>query len=885
MVIIELEDKITEIVNKGDYHEFIYEILEIYGTPRATITRLKKGNLNMSKKNDEVHLKRKVWFKRVENENLFSVFIELERNINSQSTKPRFLIVTDFNTLLAKDIKTDEVLDIQFIDLPKYFDFFLAWKGIEKAEFERENPADVKAAERFARLYNVLSKDNSKIDLFLVRLLFCLFAEDTGIFRQLSFTNSIKTLTREDGKDLNDFLKDVFRIMDIDKKDRLNDLPEYLNKFPYVNGQLFSEPHQDLVFSEKSRKLIIEAGELLDWSQINPDIFGSMIQAVSTRDNRSHLGVHYTSVPNIMKVIKPLFLDNLYKAFNDAYDDDFKLEMLLTRINKIKFFDPACGSGNFLIIAYKEMRRIEINIIKRLKEIRGDYLYMPSITLDQLYGIEIDEFAYEVALLSLWIADHQMNEELNNEIDNAVRPTLPLNISGNIHRGNALHMNWKNVCPNDPEDEVYVFGNPPYLGHHRQSDTHKSDIRRIFQGVRGNGYLDYICGWFYLGSEFIQNSNTTLAFVSTNSICQGEQVAILWSELFLKRINIHFAYQSFKWSNSARNNAGVTVVIIGLTAYKTEQNKLFTSYGERQVKNINAYLIDGENVIVRDIKKQLYGLPPMLFGNKPSDGGGLIFEFEEYIQAIEKYPYLKKYFRKYIGSDEILKGSYRYCLWIEEDCYDEIKDNPIISDRMNMVKLNREKSKAKSTREWANKPYKFKQISPFHKQANIDLDSYTIVVPAVSSESRFYIPMDLVSNKDTILSNRVYGIYGADIWILGILLSRMHMTWVRAVAGRLETRYSYSSGVCYNAFPIPEISQKRINLIEELVLEILDAREEDGRSLGEIYYPSNMPNDLLLAHQKLDKVVDRAYKNRDFSGDEERLRLLIELYSKKVNLR
>ncbi|WP_077329686.1 class I SAM-dependent DNA methyltransferase [Virgibacillus siamensis] len=871
MEIIELEDKIVEIVNREKHSYFLYELLDAYNIPRATITRLKKGNQNMTKRDGEVHLKNKVWFKEVNKGKLFDGYVEVERQVAELSAKPRYILVTDFSGLLAKDTKTEEALDINFDELPKHFDFFLAWKGIERAEYEKENPADIKAAERFARLYDVLSKENNEIDLFLVRLLFCLFAEDTGIFPRISFTNAVKTLTREDGKDLNLFFKKAFEVMDMNESRRPSDIPEYLKQFPYVNGQLFKEPHRDLVFSKKSRKLIVEAGELLDWSKINPDIFGSMIQAVATEDSRSHLGMHYTSVPNIMKVIKPLFLDKLKQAYIDAYDDGKKLEELLTRISKIKFFDPACGSGNFLIITYKEMRRLEIKIIKRLQELLGSYLYVPSITLSQFYGIEIDEFAHDVARLSLWIADHQMNEELNNEVHNAVRPTLPLRTAGFICCKNALQTDWNQVCPHEKDDEVYLFGNPPYLGAKKQNKEHKQHLETIFSDVKNYKMLDYISGWFFLGSKYITESNAQLAFVSTNSISQGEQVSILWPLLFAQKVEISFAHKSFKWNNNAKNNAGVTVVVIGLNAkiIVKKQKKLFLENSVQMVDNITPYLTQGSNILVYSSKVSISNLPKLNFGNMPNDGGHLILTKEEYPEFLLKNSGAEKFIRKFVGSVEFIQGNYRYCIWIEPNEVTEAMKYPSIKKRVEKVWETRLNSKRSSTKKLAEKPYSFGEV----RHQNMD----AIVIPAVSSENRFYIPMGIVSSK-TILSNRVYAIYGADIYILGVLMSRMHMTWVKAVGGRLKTDYNYSAGLCYNTFPLPELSTRRKNEIKEAVLEIIDTREEKGDTLAELYNPKTMPMDLIEAHDKLDRIVDRAYRQKAFETDMERLEVLLRMY-------
>ncbi|WP_047153733.1 class I SAM-dependent DNA methyltransferase [Aneurinibacillus tyrosinisolvens] len=873
MAIIDLEDKIVELVNREDHSDFLYELLDVYDIPRATITRLKNGNQNLTKRAGEVHLKNKVWFKEAKKGKLFDSFVEVEKQVAELSAKPRYLLVTNFDGILAKDTKTQAAIDIKFEELPQYFDFFLAWKGVEKVEFEKENPADIKAAERFARLYDVLRKENNitdnirGLDLFLIRLLFCLFAEDTNIFNRNSFTNLIKTLTEEDGSDLNKLFTDLFVVLDKVGRD---DVPTYLKEFPYVNGQLFTEPHEALEFSTKSRKLIIECGELLNWAKINPDIFGSMIQAVATEESRSHLGMHYTSVTNIMKVINPLFLDELKQNYIDAYDDDKKLEALLTRISKIKFFDPACGSGNFLIITYKEMRRLEIKIIKRLQELLGTYLYVPSITLSQFYGIEIDDFAHDVARLSLWIADHQMNEELNNEVHNAVRPTLPLHTAGDIRCANAIRIEWTDVCPVQKSEEIFVFGNPPYLGSKKQNKEHKSDMLSIFGNVKNGKILDYISAWFFLGAKYISDTNAKAAFVSTNSITQGEQVSVLWNELFKFNIQINFAFKSFKWTNNAKNNAGVIVVIVGFGPLDTKVNKyLFVDETKKLVPNISPYLTGGENILVSSRTKPISDLPKLHFGNMPNDGGGLLFTLAEYADTIDKYPELVSYFKKFIGSVEFINGALRYCLWLNEKKYEEIKSNPLIKERISISKNHREKSTDKGTNKLALTPWKFRDT---HKTNN-----YSIVVPSVSSENRFYIPMGL-AGADIILSNLIYVIYDADIYLLGILMSRMHMTWVKAVAGRLKNDYRYSAGLCYNTFPIPELSTRRKNEIEEAILEILDLREELGGTLAELYNTATMPMELKVAHENLDGIVERAYRQKVFENDEERLEVLLKMY-------
>ncbi|RDI37533.1 class I SAM-dependent DNA methyltransferase [Falsibacillus pallidus] len=887
MAIIDLQDRIIEIVNREDQSDFLYDLLDVYDIPKATITRLKNGNQNLTKSPGEVHLKNKIWFKQARKGNLFDSFVEVEKQVAELSAKPRYVLVTDFGRILAKDTKTQEALDIKFEDLPQYFDFFLAWKGIEKVDFEKENPADIKAAERFARLYDVLRKENSitenykGIDLFLIRLLFCFFAEDTDIFKRNSFTNPIKTLTEEDGSDLNKFFTDLFIVLD---KTEREGVPSYLKEFPFVNGQLFTEPHEELKFSSKSRKLIIECGELLNWAKINPDIFGSMIQAVATEESRSHLGMHYTSVPNIMKVIKPLFLDELYEAFEKAYDNMDKLNLLYERIGKIKFFDPACGSGNFLIITYKELRRLEIKILLRQRELSEYIMYLPSVTLDQFYGIEIDDFAHDVAKLSLWIAEHQMNMELEEIFNDKVRATLPLQSAGEIRCANALRVDWNEVCPYTKNEEVYIFGNPPYLGSKKQNPNHKEDLMSVYGPKSNYKQVDYIAGWFQLAANYIKDDLVRVAFVSTNSICQGEQVELIWKRL-LENTQISFAYTSFKWNNNAKKNAGVTVIVVGLDSSdkNVKTKRLYIGMNEKSVKHITPYLTEGEDTIVSKLEKSISGFPKMDFGSMPRDGGGLIFSPEEREKVIESYPELNPYIWRYIGADEFINNTFRYCLWLNSETYEEIKDNPIVRDRMEIVRQARLSSKAKSTQNAAKTPYSFVQRGPEYFYSKDD-KRMSVIVPAFSSENRFYVPIG-IEKSSTILSNKVYVIPNAEISLLGILSSRMHMTWMRAVAGRLETRYGYSSGIVYNTFPFPSISTRRKQEIEAAALDILDIREELGGTLAELYDQGKMPMDLKLAHEKLDSIVERAYRQKVFETDEERLEALLKIYQEMLNNR
>lgn len=907
--IITIEDKIQQLLEDGfDQASFIYEFLSFYDIPKATITRIRKE--------ESGEIKNKLYFKTVPTDkSVVAGVAEIEEAIKDKKSQPRYIIVTNFVDFAAKDTKTFDTLQIPFKDLPTYADFFLAWNGVEKVDYAKENPADIKAAERFTRLYDELKKINhfddrsqeeKEFNLFLIRLLFLLFAEDTEIMKKGIFTNAIKIRSREDGSDLNALFNQIFASLDIANRFSQE---SWLQEFPYVNGKLFTNASTNLVFDKKTRKLILEAGELLNWNEINPDILGAMIQTVASSEHRSSSGMHYTSVENIMKVIKPLFLDELtanyqtiVEKINENEDKDTtertkrenrtvyqkELTTLHERLSNIKFFDPACGSGNFLIITYKELRRLEIQILKTLRHLRNDHsinIFEESkISLHQFYGIELDDFAHEVARLSLWIAEHQMNVETEKEIS-IKQAFLPLRDAGNITQGNALRLDWDSVVPHAPTDEIYLIGNPPYIGSKLQNKEQKDDLRLTIGEQFKYKLMDYIAGWFFKGIDFINTANAKLAFVTTNSIFQGEQVAYIWKPL-LEKCEIEFAYTSFKWGNSAANNAGVTVAIVGL-ANKINTSPMKYIFDEnlvcQTVSHINPYLASGEDIIVESERQTINNLPKILFGNMPRDGGFLIISnINERNDIIQKYPELAPYIKRYIGSEEYIKDKPRYVFWLNASEYDFVKNNPEIQSRIRSVAENRLQSTKEDTRKAAARPYAFVErvrwdeaYSTF-KQSGAD-EFVQLIVPAVSSESRDYVPMGFVG-EDTIVSNRCYVVYNSPIWLLGLLHSKMHMVWLRSIGGKLKTDYSYSAGIVYNTFPVPELSTKRKNQIEEQVFEILDLREELGGTLAELYHRDTMPQALREAHQVLDGIVERAYKETPFTSDEERLSHLLKRY-------
>ncbi|MDE2587227.1 DNA methyltransferase [Streptococcus alactolyticus] len=911
--IVSIEDKTKELLENLDESGFFYDFLGLYDFPKATLTRLRKNNGN--------EVKNKALFEVIgQGQSVVAKVAEMEKALSSKKSKPRILIATDFEELAAKDIQTADTLNISLKDLPAYVDFFLPWNGVEKVDYAKENPADIKAAARFTRLYDELRQINQfsdqtteekEFNLFLIRLLFLLFAEDTEIMPKGIFTNAIKTRSAEDGSDLDNLINKIFASLDVANR---SSQEKWLQEFPYVNGKLFTKAHTALVFDRKTRKLIIEAGELLNWNEINPDILGAMIQTVASKEQRSVSGMHYTSVENIMKVIKPLFLDdltasyqNLVDKINENEDKDItdktrrenrntfirELESLLDRISNIKFLDPACGSGNFLIITYKEIRRLEVKILKSLRELRQDgtidFFETSKISLNQFYGIELDDFAHEVARLSLWIAEYQMNLEAENEI-NLKSAFLPLRDAGNITQGNALRLDWNEILPHQSDDEIYLIGNPPYIGSKLQNKEQKEDLKYTIGEKLKYKKMDYIAGWFFKGVEFINSANSKLAFVTTNSIFQGEQVGFVWEPL-LDKMTIDFAYTSFKWGNSAANNAGVTVAIVGLannTNAKSEKYIFDETLNRVSANHINPYLTSGEDILVKSANAPLNNLPKMVFGSMPRDGGYLIISTqEERNSIISEYPELSHYIKNYVGSEEFIKDKHRYVFWLNEKTYQEVRDNSIVQKRVEAVKANRLASSASSTQAAAKTPYAFVQKGEYDEayatfKASGQDEFLQLVVPAVSSESREYVPLGFVG-EDTIVSNRCYVVYNSPIWLLGLLQSKLHMVWLRSIGGKLKTDYSYSSGVVYNTFPVPELSTRRKNMIEEQVFEILDLREELGGTLAELYHKETMPESLREAHKKLDEIVERAYKDTPFNSDEERLSHLLKRYKEMTH--
>jgi type I restriction-modification system DNA methylase subunit len=872
MNVSQIENNLKLLIYSLDKETFIYKLLESYYLPKATISRLQKGNMNLSKVPGEVSWKKKLFYKEELNKDLHLTISPLKNEIKHNQ---RFIIVTNYETLLAIDTITQDQLDIPITDLPKYYDFFLPWAGMEKATHAAENPADVKAAEKMAKLFDEIKKDNPdssaefnhNLNIFFSRLLFCYFAEDTNIFEDNQFSHAIESHTRGDGSDLDAYLNRLFWVLNT-PADKRGEIPNYLNAFPYVNGGLFREEIPCPKFTTKSRQLLIDSGDSNDWSSINPDIFGSMFQAVISPEHRGGLGAHYTSVPNIMKVIEPLFLNDLKEEFENAIGNEKKLRELLHRISKIKLFDPACGSGNFLIIAYKELRRLEMLILKEL----GGFAFS-GIHLNNFYGIELDDFAHEIAKLSLWLAEHQMNVEFFNEFGRT-NPTLPLQEAGQIVCGNACRVDWEVVCPKNEGDEIYIMGNPPYLGSTMQNSIQKEDLSCVFKDVKNYKNLDYISAWVIKGSNYISYSNSQFAYVSTNSICQGEQVSLLWPLILNMNLEIGFAHTSFKWNNNAKNKAMVSVIIIGLRNKSNKPKFLYKESVKSIVNNINPYLINYKDLIINKRTLQISSLPQMVSGNKPVDGGNLILTKEEREEILKYSQDSFRYIKHFVGADELLNGNTRYCLWIKDDELSNALKSELVRKHIEATYQFRMSSKDKSARDLSLKSHQFRDF--------FEIKSNALIIPQTGSERREYLPLGFL-NEEYIISNAARVIYNCDTYIFSVLSSKMHIIWVRAVAGRLKTDMQYSNTLCYNTFPFPSISTQRKEELTQATFRILEEREKHPeKTLAQLYDPDKMPEGLKEVHRLNDEAVERCYRSTPFNSDEERLEYLFKLYEKII---
>lgn len=901
----QVEQNIASIANRSEYTvDFLYELLAAYGRATAAITQLKAGTLNKATDPNAILQKDVVYFKVFPKDTILETEIEnIENDPLTERYRPRYLIATDLTELRAKDTKKNNTLAVKIADIDKDIAFFYGWTGDEITDDKTEAVADRRVADKMNELYSEIEKVNQikfvkegnafrhELNVFFSRLLFCFFAEDTGLFAKNQFMNAVKLITNTDGSDLNIFFVNLFKALDSEDKSTFS---TPYSEFPFVNGTIFNTTKHNIVvpdFNAQARHLLLECVKS-DWGEINPDIFGTMFQGIVDPEKREHNGMDYTSVPNIMKVIEPLFLDELHERFDEIYNTPSELKELLVRIRDIKIFDPACGSGNFLIIAYKQLRLLENAILSRLDELKNDrktskanqnqnslfvleniensqIVHDSKISLNNFYGIEIDDFAHEMAVLSLYIAKHQMDAEFEKQFPVKLKH-LPLVKNENIVRGNAARLDWQAICANNGTDEIYLIGNPPYKGSKLQTEDQKKDFEEYFNEEDFSGNLDYISIWFIKGARYIANTKAKLAFVSTNSVCQGEHAGIMFPKIFDENVEIGFAYTSFRWQNSARDNAGVIVVIIGLRNKDKTKKYIYIDGIKREAENINAYLADSEQDVIFKQGKSISDLPEMSFGSMPNDGGFLILEATEYTELVDENIAIEKYTKKFVGSDDFINGRSRYCLWLTDDNHDNAEKIPKIKERVNKVREHRQESKRAATNRLAREPYRFGEVR--YKPTN------SIIVPGVSSERREYIPMGFL-DADTVISNLANAIYDAEPWLFALLESKMHMTWIRAVCGYLGTSIRYTSTLGYNTFPVPLLSEDQKAKLTASARAILLARDVHfEQTLAEMYDPEKMPADLREAHDKNNHLVDQLYRGKGFANDEERLATLFDLY-------
>lgn len=907
----EIEEAISALAEQPfDASEFPFLFLQAFGAKETTLRRLRSGDTNKSDiggvlQTTNIHIK------VAATGAVTDALKDLKFSSATSRAKAKFILATDGVEFQAEDLNTGEVIVCEYRKFPELFGFFLPLAGISPVKQIRESSFDIKATGRLNRLYVELVKDNPEwstaarrheMNHFMARLIFCFFAEDTDIFtKETLFTATVEQMSSKDSSDTNIVIEAIFKAMNTRSEDRVSaGIPRWANVFPYVNGGLFSGSTDVPLFSKIARTYLLHIGNL-DWKKINPDIFGSMIQAVADDDERGSLGMHYTSVPNILKVLNPLFLDDLREKLEEAGDNPRKLLNLRSRMSKIRVFDPACGSGNFLVIAYKQMREIEAEINKR----RGEPERRSEIPLTNFRGIELRDFPAEIARLALIIAEYQ-SDVLYRGQKEALAEFLPLDSKNWVTCGNALQIDWLSLCgptgtgvkirsddlfgtPLDQAEidfdneggETYICGNPPYIGSTWQTGEQKADLEAIFSHrTKSWKSLDYVAGWFMKAADFGRRTQSSAAFVSTNSICQGQQVPILWPLIFKTGHEIAFAHTSFKWSNLASNNAGVTVVIVAISNDVPQERKIYSISNDgtsvvKVAENINAYLVPSPNIEVQLAKKPLNGLPTMLRGNMPYDGGHLLMNADEVADLQLTEEQRQRFIRRIYGSAEFIQGKERYCLWIED--HDLPEANPIepIRRRIDGVRAMRLASRDKGANEMAKRAHQMREM-------NIG-KNHTIAIAAISSENRPYLPCGLLGNDQTV-TNKVYALYDSPLWNMALIASRLHWVWIGAVCVRLEMRFSYSNTLGWNTFPVPNLTEKNKTDLTRCAEDILLAREAHfPATIADLYDPEKMPADLKAAHDRNDAVLEAIYIGRRFRNDTERLEKLFELYTKMTS--
>jgi len=899
---VEIEQAITDLAGQPfDRVEFPYAFLQAFGNKDTTLKRLRSGATNKSDlggvlQTSNIHLA------VCDAGKVTETLAALKVSPATVRAKAKYVLATDGETLEAEELDSGETIACVYPMFPDHFGFFLPLAGISTVKQIRENSFDIRATSRLNRLYVELLKDNPtwgtaerrhEMNHFMARLIFCFFAEDTDIFNGVGlFTDTLAQMSSRDAANLHEVMGEIFRAMNTSVTQRASaSLPRWADAFPYVNGGLFSGDPDVPRFSRIARSYLLHIGAL-DWKQINPDIFGSMIQAVADDEERGALGMHYTSVPNILKVLNPLFLDELRAKLEEAGENPRMLLNLRKRLARIRVFDPACGSGNFLVIAYKQLREIENAINER----RGESGRKSDIPLTNFRGIELKDFPAEIARLALIIAEYQCDVLYRGQKE-ALLEFLPLSNQNWITCGNALRLDWMQLMDaygtgvklhaddlfgtplhqaqidfENEAGEFYLCANPPYQGSVNQSIEQKEDMARIFAPVlKRYKDLDYVAAFIFKAAQFNSLTGSSSSFVTTNSVTQGEQVAMLWPLVFSQSNTIIFAHTSFLWSNLASNKAAVTCVILGLSAKSKSEKYLFDNGVVRRVPNISPYLVATNSVIVEKRSTALSKVGSMQSGNKPTDGGNLILSTEEKELLLERYPSAASFVKRYVGSREIINGGDRWCIWVEDSRLAEATQIDSLSVRFGRVKEFRESSNGKQANDNARSPHRFVFAPHCNRMA--------IAVPNASSERREYLPCEL-TNHSTVVSNLASVIYDASLWSLAFIASRLHLTWIAIVCGKLKTDFRYSNTLGWNTFPVPMLTEKNKADLTRCAEDILLAREAHfPATIADLYDPEKMPDNLRIAHERNDEVVERIYIGRRFKNDTERLEKLFELYT------
>ncbi len=870
---------------EADAKPFLIEFFDVFGISRKRVSTFEHKVAKLGERTGYIDLFWKGMIlieMKSKGKNLDAAFEQAKSYTYgiTEPELPKFILVSDFEHFRLYDLEEDSFVIFTLNELVNNVHHFAYLIGYQKTVYKPEDPANIQAAELLGRFHDSLFEigyTGHHLEVYLVRILYILFAEDTTIFNRRQFQEYIEYRTNEDGSDLAPRIQQLFQVLNTPTDSRFKNLDEDLSEFPYVNGGLFEENLPVASFDKRMRKTLLECC-YFDWQKISPSIFGSMFQSVLNPVLRRNLGAHYTSEKNILKVIKPLFLDDLWAEFEKVKLNKNLLNEFHKKLGRLKFFDPACGCGNFLVVTYRELRLLELAILKTIhkeQQQHFDFGTISRINFDQFYGIEIEEFPARIAEVAMWLIDHQMNMRLSQELGGYfVR--LPLQKSGTIVNADALEIEWEEIVKK--EELSFIFGNPPFIGSKLMKQEQRDQITRLFLGRIGSGVLDYVTGWYQKAAEYIKDTEIKVAFVSTNSIVQGEQTGILWGYLLNNlNIKIHFAHRTFKWSNEAKGNAAVYCVIIGFAAYDTSEKKIYDyedirgEAHEIKAKNINPYLIDASDILIEARSKPLCPVPEIFKGNQPTEGGFLILSEVEKMDYVSKEPAGEKFIKFLISGKEFLNGINRYCFWIV-DSFNDLRHLPLLSERIENVRKMRLNSTFKDTRELAERAFQFRDLK--------NPETF-IVIPATTSENRKYIPFAFLNNQ-YIPSNSVYIIPEAKLFHFGVLTSKMHMAWVKVVCGRLESRYRYSKNIVYNNYPWPEnLSETQKIAIGEAAQRVLDCRAEfPNSSLADLYDPLTMPPSLTAAHNNLDRVVDLAYRPQPFLNDAKRMEFLFELYEK-----